>query len=74
MSQTSSVVTGGITISAATLQPAVSWLLSQTFHTPVPDTVSALVTGLVAAAVHVALNELSRRYGSASTPPMGAAQ
>lgn len=74
MNPTSSVVTGGITISAATLQPAVSWLLVQAFHTPVPDTVSALVTGLVAAAVHVALNELSRRYGSGGTSPVSAAQ
>ncbi|WP_193727605.1 hypothetical protein [Paraburkholderia franconis] len=59
--QTSSVITGGITISAATLEPAVSWALAAIFHAPVPDSVSALVTGVVAAAVHAGINALRNR-------------
>lgn len=61
MKQTSSVVTGGITISAATLEPAVSWALTAIFHAPVPDSVSALVTGVLAAAVHAGINALRAR-------------
>ncbi|WOD18662.1 hypothetical protein [Paraburkholderia kirstenboschensis] len=59
--QTSSVITGGITISAATLEPAVSWALAAIFHAPVPDSVSALVTGALAAAVHTGINALRAR-------------
>jgi hypothetical protein len=59
--QTSSVITGGITISAATLEPAVSWALAAMFHAPVPDSVSALVTGALAAAVHAGINALRAR-------------
>ncbi|OUL79961.1 hypothetical protein [Paraburkholderia hospita] len=59
--QTSSVITGGITISAATLEPAVSWALAAIFHAPVPDSVSALVTGALAAAVHAGINALRAR-------------
>ncbi|MDM8356685.1 hypothetical protein [Pandoraea communis] len=65
MNQTSSVVTGGITISAATLEPAVSWALTAIFHSPVPDSVSALVTGALAAGAHLAINALSKRFAGA---------
>jgi hypothetical protein len=59
--QTSSVITGGITISAATLEPAVNWALTAIFHASVPDSVSALVTGALAAAVHAGINALRAR-------------
>lgn len=63
MNQTSSIVTGGLTISAATVQPAVSWALGAIFHAPVPESVSVLVTGLICAAVHAATNYLIARAG-----------
>lgn len=58
---TSSIVTGGVTISAATVEPAVQWALTAVFHAPVPESVSVLVTGLVCAAAHAAINRLIAR-------------
>lgn len=61
-----SLTTGGITVSAATLEPAVSWALMAIFHSPVPESVSVLVTGLLGAAVHAGINFLAAR--TAKTP------
>ncbi|WP_261540527.1 hypothetical protein [Burkholderia multivorans] len=58
---TSSIVTGGVTISAATVEPAVQWALTAVFHAPVPESVSVLVTGLVCAAAHAVINRLIAR-------------
>ncbi|MBB3256842.1 hypothetical protein F4827_001688 [Paraburkholderia bannensis] len=66
MNQTSSIVTGGITISAATVEPVVSWALGAITHAPVPASVSALVTGLICVAVHAAINRIASR--AAATP------
>lgn len=67
MPATPSLTTGGITISAATLEPAVSWALGAIFHAPVPESVSVLVTGLIGAAVHAGIGALKAR--SASVQP-----
>jgi hypothetical protein len=63
-----SLTTGGITVSAATLEPAVSWALSALFHSPAPESVSVLVTGLLAAAVHAGLNFIAARTAAKQAP------
>jgi hypothetical protein len=61
MNKLSSLPTGGIAVSAATLEPAVSWALSIIFHAPVPESVAVLVTGLLGSAVHAAYNYVLAR-------------
>lgn len=69
MNNASSVTTGGLVVSAASLVPAVEWLLSG-MPKPVPDTVSYLAAGLIAAAVHAGYNYiLARTAAKAGTPP-----
>jgi hypothetical protein len=60
----SSIPTGGIAVSAATLEPAVSWALSALFHAPVPESVAVLVTGLLGSAAHAAYNYVISRAAS----------
>ncbi|MBU9169259.1 hypothetical protein [Burkholderia gladioli] len=64
MPSQSTVITGGVTISAATLEPAVSWALSNLFHAPVPESVAVLVTGLIASGVHAGINALRAKFGA----------
>lgn len=65
MPATPSLATGGITISAATLEPAVSWALTAIFHAPVPESVSVLLTGLIGAAIHAGIGALKARSEAA---------
>lgn len=51
----SSVSTGGLVVSAASLVPAVDWAMAGC-HAPVPAAVSALIAGLIAAGVHAGYN------------------
>lgn len=51
----SSVSTGGLVVSAASLVPAVDWVMSG-HPAPVPAAVSALIAGLIAAGAHAAYN------------------
>ncbi|BCF96653.1 hypothetical protein PPGU19_012220 [Paraburkholderia sp. PGU19] len=60
MNKTSSLITGGLTVSAAELVPAVEWILGGC-HGPVPASVSSLVAGLVAAGIHAAYNVVAAR-------------
>jgi hypothetical protein len=53
VNKTSSLITGGLTVSAAELVPAVEWILGGC-RGPVPASVSSLVAGLVAAGIHAA--------------------
>jgi hypothetical protein len=68
MNKLSSLPTGGIAVSAATLEPAVSWALSTIFHAPVPESVAVLVTGVLGSAVHAAYNYVLSRAGVKSLP------
>lgn len=61
MAQNSAVVTGGVAISTATVMPAVEWAFSLMTKAPVPPSVSALVAGVLVAAVHAGMNYLSTR-------------
>jgi hypothetical protein len=70
MNQTSSIVTGGVTLTAASLVPLVQWV-STGCKTPMPSEVQLLVAGAVVTAVHALSNVLAARAGgkSASVPP-----
>ncbi|SAK53731.1 hypothetical protein AWB78_01354 [Caballeronia calidae] len=55
MPNTSSLITGGLTVGATQLVPAVEWVLSGC-HGSVPESVSTLIAGLLAAGIHAAYN------------------
>lgn len=66
------LVSSGVTVTAASIVPAVEWLLSGCPH-PVPESVSALVAGVLVAVVHAGINWLNSRTGAdpgaPATPP-----
>lgn len=62
------LVSSGVTVTAASIVPAVEWLLSGCPH-PVPESVSALVAGVIVALVHVGINWLNNRAGVVSDTP-----
>jgi len=55
MTQTSSVVTGGATVTAATLAPLVTWAL-EGFPKPIPDSVPFLIAAGIVTAGHLIYN------------------
>lgn len=64
MNQTSPLVTGGATITVATLEPLVSWALSG-FHQPVPPAVPGVLAALLFMGGHALLNLISSRLNKA---------
>lgn len=54
------IVSSGVTVTAASLVPAVEWALSGFPH-PVPESVSALVAGALVAAIHLGINWINAR-------------
>ncbi|MBV2180875.1 MAG: hypothetical protein KUL86_06520 [Castellaniella sp.] len=62
------LVSSGITVTAASIVPAVEWLLSGCPQ-PVPESVSALVAGVIVAVVHAGINWLNNRSGVAPAAP-----
>jgi len=62
------LVSSGITVTAASIVPAVEWVLSGFPH-PVPESVSALVAGALVALIHVGINYLNARANRIATPP-----
>jgi hypothetical protein len=66
MNQTSSLVTGGATLTAASLVPAVQWAATG-FKGPMPPEVQLLVAGAIVTVIHAMGNFASTRY-SAKTP------
>lgn len=65
MNQTSPFVTGGATITVATIEPLVRWGLTG-FHQPMPDAVPGIVAALLFTAAHAVLNLIAAR--GAKTP------
>jgi len=61
------LVSSGVTVTAASIVPAVEWALNG-FHGGVPESVASLLAGVLVAAVHAGLNWLSNR-SSTQTPP-----
>ncbi|MDN7997362.1 hypothetical protein QZN00_09440 [Burkholderia multivorans] len=54
------IISGGLTLSAADLIPAVNWALGG-FHGAVPANLSALIAGAVVMAIHAGYNWLVAR-------------
>ncbi|WP_213761832.1 hypothetical protein [Caballeronia sp. dw_19] len=60
MNKTSSVVTGGVTVTAATLVPLIQWAMSG-FPRPVPPDIPFLVAAGLVTGVHAVYNILAAR-------------
>jgi hypothetical protein len=60
MNPASSVVTGGVTVTAATLAPLVSWAING-FAQPYPETLPYLIAAAIVTAVHGACNLVAGR-------------
>ena len=56
----SSVITGGVSLSAASLAPVVSWALNGFPH-PIPESVPYLIAAAVLTAAHAAYNIVQQR-------------
>lgn len=54
------LISSGVTVTAASVVPAVEWALSGFPH-PVPESVSALIAGALVALVHLGINWLNSR-------------
>ena len=63
MNQTSSIVTGGVTVSAATLVPLVTWAMAG-FPAPIPESVPYLISAGIITAGHALYN----RFGGGQPP------
>ena len=60
MNNTSPWLTGGATITVATLEPLVSWLLNG-FHQPMPAAVPGVVAALLLTGGHALLNLVTKK-------------
>jgi hypothetical protein len=60
MNQTSPWLTGGATITVATLEPLVSWALTG-FHQPMPAAVPGVVAALILTGAHALFNIVGSR-------------
>jgi hypothetical protein len=65
MNQTSPFITGGATITVATLEPLVRWGLTG-FHQPIPEAVPGVVAALLFTGAHALMNWFAAR--GAKTP------
>lgn len=68
MNKTSSLLTGGLTVGATELLPAVEWVMGGC-HGAVPTSVSSLVAGLLATGIHAGYNYLIARAEAKSAAP-----
>lgn len=63
----SSVITGGVTITAATLTPLVQWGLAGFPH-PIPDSVPYLIAASLVTGAHAIANLIAARAAKPSQP------
>lgn len=66
MNQTSSLVTGGATLTAASLVPAVQWAATG-FKGPMPPEVQLLVAGAFVTVIHAIGNVIAARTAAKSS-------
>lgn len=66
MAQSSSIITGGATISVATLVPIINWALGG-FHAPIPDSVPWIISAAIITGCHALYNHYSGTATSAAT-------
>ena len=64
----SSVVTGGVTVSAVTLAPLVGWALNG-FSQPVPDSVPLVLAAAIITVGHAAYNLVVARMNAKPAAP-----
>lgn len=67
MGNVSSMVTGGVTLSAATLAPAIAWALNGFPH-PIPESVPYLIAAALLTGAHAAFNVITARMASSAKP------
>jgi hypothetical protein len=60
MNTTSSAVTGGVTVTAATLTPLVTWAMNGFPH-PVPESVPYLIAATIVTGAHLCVNLAAQR-------------
>lgn len=68
MNQASPWLTGGATITVATLEPLVSWALTG-FHQPMPAAVPGVVAALLLTAAHAVVNIVGARLNKPADAP-----
>lgn len=73
MNQTSSVVTGGVTVTAATLVPLVQWALGG-FPKPVPADIPFLIAAGIVTGAHAAYNLYAARSAAKAAAKPAAPQ
>ncbi|CDY79499.1 hypothetical protein BGLT_02280 [Caballeronia glathei] len=73
MNNASSLITGGATLTAASLVPAVQWA-SMGFPMPMPPEVQLLVAGALVTAIHAVCNVLAARAAAKAEPKAPAVQ
>lgn len=62
------MISGGLTVSAADLIPAVDWALHG-FHGPVPANLSGLIAGALVAAIHAGYEAWATRSSKNTAAP-----
>lgn len=67
MNKTSSIVTGGVTLSAATLVPLVQWAMNG-FPRPIPDGIPLLIAAGLITGGHALYNILAARAAAKAVP------
>ena len=68
MNNPSSVITGGVTVTAATLVPLVTWAMNGFPH-PIPDSVPYLIAAGIVTVSHATYNVLAARLPKNPTQP-----
>lgn len=67
MDKTSSLLTGGVTLSAATVEPLVSWAFTG-FHAAMPASVPFVVASLAVTGLHALYNVVSAKLAKPAQP------
>lgn len=72
MNKASSIVTGGVTMSAATLVPLVQWAMNG-LPKPIPDGIPLLIAAGLITAAHALYNIYASRMDAKALPAVAAA-
>jgi hypothetical protein len=68
MAQASSAITGGVTVTAATIAPLISWAING-FPKPIPDSLPYLIAAAVVTGAHLVCNLVAERARRQNSPP-----
>lgn len=67
MNQTSSIITGGMTVTAATIVPVVNWAFNG-FARPIPESVPYLIAAVVVTVAHLVVNLVNNWMANKNKP------